>query len=379
MKKTTRQKHFKQRHLHERGSIRERSPGGIKFQPPAAGAAAGTAAKELKLPLSQFDRTQDATSVGEQAIPPATETALDHKHEPFTQRDLGTRAAADDKPASVDTAALNHATAGGNGELLPIDSLQSLAPEQREIVRQSDAAFSRVRQTWQCWKEVRAGLAVLRDLAMHETGANSPMSKLYKNRFHETARTTRVLLNENGPVGAKGTFEVCGISTQNRRMARPSRGAPPSANSIIQSQSCMPSANLRSRRHHPNRPNTRSNLRRLGKRRQLPSQAGMNALMNCSNRSTTCRKAFTYPIQLPTAIPTPSCRHAVVRKSKLSKLSRRSLHTSSRTVRREPPKLLNSQWTELEARSAEIHPARHPWSSPRSRNRSRKREGRAAC
>ena len=32
---------------------------------------------------------------------------------------------------------------------------------------------------------MRAGLVVLRDLAMREAGANDPKSKLYKNRFHE--------------------------------------------------------------------------------------------------------------------------------------------------------------------------------------------------
>ena len=183
MKKTTRhQKHLKQHHGHERGSIRKRSPGGIKMSPPpAAAAAADTTAKESNLPLSQFARTQDATSVGEQAILPATEAAPGH----FTQCDLGTRAAVDDKPASANTAAPTHAEEKVNGQLLAIDSLQSLALEEREIVRQSDVAFIRVRQTWESWKQVRAGLVVLRDLAMREAGANDPKSKLYKDRFHE--------------------------------------------------------------------------------------------------------------------------------------------------------------------------------------------------
>jgi hypothetical protein len=162
---------------------KERSPGGMSPLP-AAGAAADTAAKESNLSLSRFARTQDATSVGEQAIPPATEAAPDQL-QPSTQCDLGIGAVAEVKPASVDPAAVSHATAGGNGELFAIAGLESLAAEEREIVRQSDVAFVRIRQTWQGWKEVRAGLVVLRELAMRETGSNSPMSKLYKDSFHE--------------------------------------------------------------------------------------------------------------------------------------------------------------------------------------------------
>ena len=54
----------------------------------------------------------------------------------------------DKKPVSPDAAAATHAEGKVNGQLLAIDSLQSLAPEEREIVRQSDVAFVRVRQTW---------------------------------------------------------------------------------------------------------------------------------------------------------------------------------------------------------------------------------------
>jgi hypothetical protein len=92
---------------------------------------------------------------------------------------------ADRDNASPETTAPTRATTGGTGELLAIDALQSLAPEEREIVRQSEVAFVQVRQTWQRWQDVRAGLVVLRNLAMRETGANSPKSKLYKDRFHE--------------------------------------------------------------------------------------------------------------------------------------------------------------------------------------------------
>jgi hypothetical protein len=72
-----------------------------------------------------------------------------------------------------------------NGQPLTIDYLQQLPPDEREVVRQSDQAFIQVRQTWARWKMVRAGLVVLRDLAMRETGSNNIMSKRYRNRFHE--------------------------------------------------------------------------------------------------------------------------------------------------------------------------------------------------
>jgi hypothetical protein len=71
-----------------------------------------------------------------------------------------------------------------NGQLLTIGDLQQLSPDEREVVRRSDEAFM-VRQTWARWKMVRAGLVVLRDLAMREAGSKTIISKLYKNRFHE--------------------------------------------------------------------------------------------------------------------------------------------------------------------------------------------------
>ena len=72
-----------------------------------------------------------------------------------------------------------------NGQRLTLGDLQQLSPDEREVVRQSDEAFVQVRQTWERWKMVRAGLVVLRNLAMRETGSNNTMSKRYRNRFHE--------------------------------------------------------------------------------------------------------------------------------------------------------------------------------------------------
>jgi hypothetical protein len=72
-----------------------------------------------------------------------------------------------------------------NGQRLTIGDLQQLSPDEREVVRQSDEAFVQVRQTWKRWKMVGAGMVVLRNLAMRETGSNNIMSKRYKNRFHE--------------------------------------------------------------------------------------------------------------------------------------------------------------------------------------------------
>jgi hypothetical protein len=72
-----------------------------------------------------------------------------------------------------------------NGQPLTIDRLQQLSPDEQEVVRQSDEAFIQVRQTWAHWKKVRAGLLILRDLAMRETGSNNIISKRYKDRLHE--------------------------------------------------------------------------------------------------------------------------------------------------------------------------------------------------
>jgi hypothetical protein len=62
-----------------------------------------------------------------------------------------------------------------NGQLLTIGDLQQLSPDEREVVRRSDEAFM-VRQTWARWKMVRAGLVVLRDLAMREAGSKTIIS-----------------------------------------------------------------------------------------------------------------------------------------------------------------------------------------------------------
>ncbi len=84
-----------------------------------------------------------------------------------------------------------------------IDGLESLSADQRAIVQQSDEAFVHVGRTWSHWMKVRAGLAILRDVAMRETGSSNELSKLYKKRFHELlaccsyrnmAGTTRVVL-----------------------------------------------------------------------------------------------------------------------------------------------------------------------------------------
>jgi len=117
------------------------------------------------------------------ATPDGPSAAVKHVEEAITATGEPTEGPAADKCATLNVAAATPNPV--NGELLPIDSPQSLTPEAQEIVRQSDAAFVRLRQTWCSWKQVRAGLVVLRDLAMRETGANDPKSKLYKNRFHE--------------------------------------------------------------------------------------------------------------------------------------------------------------------------------------------------
>jgi hypothetical protein len=78
-----------------------------------------------------------------------------------------------------------HRTDEVNGQPLAIDDLQDLSPDEREIVRESDQAFAQLRgQTWAFWKKVGAGLVILRDLAMRQTGTTSVMSKRYKDRFH---------------------------------------------------------------------------------------------------------------------------------------------------------------------------------------------------
>ena len=86
---------------------------------------------------------------------------------------------------SVPIPASTQTDEAGNGQPLPIDDLQGLLPNEREVVRRSDDAFNRVRQTWPNWKEVGAGLMVLRELAMRETGSVNILSKRYKDRFHD--------------------------------------------------------------------------------------------------------------------------------------------------------------------------------------------------
>jgi hypothetical protein len=68
-----------------------------------------------------------------------------------TGLDLGraSDSAADDTPLSPEAAAATYAEGKVNGKLLAIESLQSLAPEERVIVRQSEVAFRRIRQTWE--------------------------------------------------------------------------------------------------------------------------------------------------------------------------------------------------------------------------------------
>ena len=86
-----------------------------------------------------------------------------------------------DQPGSVPT----HTDGAGNGQPLAIDDLQGFSPDEWEVVRRSDEAFNRVRQTWEKWKTVRDGLVALRERAMRETGSVKTQSKRYKNKFHE--------------------------------------------------------------------------------------------------------------------------------------------------------------------------------------------------
>jgi hypothetical protein len=192
MKKTQHYEHNNRGGKQNRNAPKERALLRMKMsQPPAGKIAAREGAKAASLStalgasipnqasLTLFKGVDDATSTAftEAVHSPAASTGLD------PGRAAG-RATAD-KPVLSNTAAPAHADGSVNGELPPIDVLQSLAPEEREIVQQSDAAFVRVRQTWESWKQVRAGLVVLRALAMRETGTNDRKSKLYKNRFHE--------------------------------------------------------------------------------------------------------------------------------------------------------------------------------------------------
>lgn len=191
-KKTDQKKQNHRRQRHERHSPKQRTLARTKTsQPPTGKPPVRSAAKVSSFPLPLMVRTGDgaseiASNRIEEAIPTASTQAL-QTHAASTGLDLGlaTESATDDKPVLPNAATPIDAEGNVNGELLAIDSLQSLAPEEREIVRQSDVAFVGVRQTWEGWKQVRAGLVVLRDLAMREAGANDPKSKLYKDRFHQ--------------------------------------------------------------------------------------------------------------------------------------------------------------------------------------------------
>jgi hypothetical protein len=189
MKKTQRHKHNNRHGKQNRDAPKERA---LKMpQSPAGKMAACDGAKVAGLssaPVASILTHASLTPI--KGVDDATSTAsilAVHSPAASTELDLGGTAerAVTDKPVLSNTAAATHVEGKANGELLAIDSLQSLAPEEREIVRQSDVAFVRVHQTWELWKQVRGGLVVLRDLAMRETGADDTKSKLYKNRFHE--------------------------------------------------------------------------------------------------------------------------------------------------------------------------------------------------
>ena len=219
MKKTRYQKDDRRRRQ-ERRLTKERSPGGIRMpQPLAGGTPVRVAAKASSLPHAPLARTQDQASGTEvtdieEAIPAGTKPAT-HIDSASAQlnRGRGNEGVAD-KPASLDAAAPTNADGAVNGELLPIDSLQSLAPEEREIVRQSEVAFVRVRATWECWKQVRAGLVVLRDLAMREAGANDPKSKLYKDRFHELLEQRAYCSGKMEPSTRKALLKCAELASQ---------------------------------------------------------------------------------------------------------------------------------------------------------------------
>ena len=72
-----------------------------------------------------------------------------------------------------------------NGQPPCIAELVNLSADERQIVRESDEAFVHVSCTWLHWTKVRAGLVVLRDVAMRETGSNNVISKRFKSRFHQ--------------------------------------------------------------------------------------------------------------------------------------------------------------------------------------------------
>jgi hypothetical protein len=96
------------------------------------------------------------------------------------------RSAVPDKQGQGPGSVAARADGAVNGQPLAIDDLQGLSPHDREVVRESDEAFHWLQHpTWEHWKKVRAGLVVLRSLAMRETGSVSIRSKRYKNRMHE--------------------------------------------------------------------------------------------------------------------------------------------------------------------------------------------------
>ena len=221
--------------------------------------------------------------------PPARSTELDPG--------LGTISPIDNKPASPEGAAQIQAK-GVNGELLAIDSLQSFPPEEREIVRQSDEAFVRVRQTWESWKQVRAGLVVLRDLAMREAGANDTKSKLYKNRFHELLEQRAYCSKKMEPSVRKTLLKCAELAPEiddwHDRLDEHRRLRLDHPITVLHAfrkfRSChRPLPN-------PLALNTSSNLRRYVRMPQLQSRAEMNGSMNCSNRSTYYQSPSTSPL-----------------------------------------------------------------------------------
>jgi hypothetical protein len=61
---------------------------------------------------------------------------------------------------------------------------------------------------------VRAGLVILRDLAMRETGSSNVMSKRYKNRFHELLANRSYCVNKLANTTRKALLKCAELSPQ---------------------------------------------------------------------------------------------------------------------------------------------------------------------
>ena len=144
---------------------------------------------------------------------------------------------------------------------------------------------------------MRAGLVVLRDLAMREAGANDPKSKLYKNRFHELLEQRAYRSAQMHPSIGKALLKCAELAPEidewhDRLDERHQLRLNHPINVLLAFRKAQDPP---SPPDQPARTKHELEIRRSGRRQQLRSRAEINGSINCSNRSTRYRNPSTSP------------------------------------------------------------------------------------